>query len=50
MHSQTGTYALIFSAFHKRQPEIGKLGTLELKPGFYIYVGSAFGSGGLKAR
>ena len=50
MHSQPGTYALIFSACHKHQSEIGKLGTLELKPGFYIYVGSAFGPGGLKAR
>ena len=50
MHSQPGTYALIFSAGHKRQLEIGKLGTFELIPGFYIYVGSAFGPGGLKAR
>jgi Uri superfamily endonuclease len=50
MHSHPGTYALIFSACHKRQPEIGKLGIFELKPGFYIYVGSAFGPGGLKAR
>ena len=50
MHSQPGTYALIFSACQKRQIEIGKLGTLQVKPGFYIYVGSAFGPGGLKAR
>ena len=50
MHSQPGTYALIFSACHTRQLEIGKLGTFALKPGFYIYVGSAFGPGGLKAR
>ena len=50
MRSQTGTYALIFSADQRRQPEIGKLGALQLEPGFYIYVGSAFGPGGLKAR
>ena len=50
MHSQPGTYALIFSASSFRQIEIGKLGTIDLIPGFYIYVGSAFGSGGLKAR
>ena len=50
MRPQPGTYALIFSAGHKRQLEIGKLGTFELIPGFYIYVGSAFGPGGLKAR
>ncbi len=29
---------------------IGKLGQIELKPGFYIYVGSARGPGGIKAR
>ena len=29
---------------------IGKLGTLSLQPGCYVYVGSAFGPGGLKAR
>ena len=50
MHSQPGTYALIFSACQKGQIDIGRLGTLKLKPGFYIYVGSAFGPGGLKAR
>lgn len=50
MHSQPGTYALVLSACHRGRPEIGRLGTFELKPGFYIYVGSAFGPGGLKAR
>lgn len=29
---------------------IGRLGTLKLQPGVYIYVGSAFGPGGLAAR
>ena len=50
MDSQPGTYALIYSTRHKCQPEIGRLGILDLNPGFYIYVGSAFGPGGLKAR
>ena len=50
MHPLPGTYALIFSAYRKNQLKIGKLGTLQLKPGFYIYIGSAFGPGGLKAR
>ena len=45
-----GTYALIFLSSRKSQLKIGKLGTLQLKPGFYIYVGSAFGPGGIKAR
>ena len=50
MHTLPGTYALIFSAYIEGLLKIGKLGTLQLKPGFYIYVGSAFGPGGLKAR
>jgi Uri superfamily endonuclease len=50
MPPQPGTYALIFSASNKGKISIGKLGTLSLHPGFYVYVGSAFGPGGLKAR
>ena len=50
MRSQPGTYALIFSACQKGQAKIGRLGSLRFKPGFYLYVGSAFGPGGLKAR
>lgn len=50
MQTLPGTYALIFSASHSCVIKIGKLGTLQLQPGFYIYVGSAFGPGGLKAR
>ena len=50
MHPLPGTYALIFSAYRKSQLKIGKLGTLQLKPGFYVYIGSAFGPGGLKSR
>jgi Uri superfamily endonuclease len=45
-----GTYALIFSSCRQEPRPVGKLGTLPLKPGFYIYVGSAFGPGGLKGR
>ena len=30
--------------------QIGRLGEFELKPGYYIYIGSAFGPGGLRAR
>ncbi len=50
MHSRLGTYALILSSSINRSINIGKLGTLPLEPGFYIYIGSAFGPGGLKAR
>ena len=48
--SQPGTYALIMSASRERRVDIGKLGQLMVRPGFYVYVGSAFGPGGLRAR
>ncbi len=50
MRPLPGTYALVLAANRKRRLEIGKLGTLNVRPGFYVYVGSAFGPGGLKAR
>ncbi|NNL76896.1 MAG: GIY-YIG nuclease family protein [Desulfobacterales bacterium] len=50
MQSLPGTYALVLPAVSNRSIVIGKLGTLEIKPGFYLYVGSAFGPGGLRAR
>jgi Uri superfamily endonuclease len=49
MHPLPGTYALIFSAYRKSQLKIGKLGTLQLKPGFYVYIGSAFGAKSIPA-
>lgn len=30
--------------------QVGRLGRFDFAPGFYLYVGSAFGSGGLDAR
>ena len=50
MSPRHGTYALVFKAKQTKRIIVGKLGTLLLQPGFYIYVGSAFGPGGLKAR
>ena len=50
MLPRPGTYTLIFSARKICQPEIGRLGSLQLIAGFYMYVGTAFGPGGLKAR
>jgi Uri superfamily endonuclease len=47
---QHGTYALVL-ACHKTGPvRIGRLGTMQLREGFFVYVGSAFGTGGLEAR
>jgi Uri superfamily endonuclease len=45
-----GTYVLIASVSNMRHLEIGSLGRIDIIPGFYAYVGSAFGSGGLRAR
>ena len=50
MLAKHGTYALILASSCDRLIRIGKLGQLELQAGFYIYTGSAFGPGGIKAR
>jgi len=45
-----GTYILIAWMARMKRMTIGSLGEFDLAPGFYAYVGSAFGSGGLRAR
>ena len=50
MQPLPGTYALILTSSFEKSINIGKLGTLFLESGFYVYIGSAFGPGGLKAR
>ncbi len=45
-----GTYVLIASVQTLRRIEIGSLGKFDIVPGFYAYVGSALGAGGLRAR
>ncbi len=45
-----GTYVLIFRSESESSVRIGRLGILNVRPGYYLYVGSAFGSGGLSAR
>ena len=47
---QKGTYVLIASVPQMNRIQIGQLGQFDIVPGFYVYVGSAFGSGGLCAR
>ena len=47
---EPGTYILILEASARRRIPVGALGTLALEPGFYAYVGSALGSGGLRGR
>jgi Uri superfamily endonuclease len=45
-----GTYVLIVSVAQMKRLAIGRLGSYDLVPGFYAYVGSACGPGGLRAR
>ena len=48
--SGPGTYALLLRAEETQSIEVGALGTMTVRPGWYVYVGSAFGPGGLRAR
>ncbi len=48
--TETGTYVLLLHLPIDEKITIGKLGTFEFPAGWYTYVGSAFGSGGLVAR
>ena len=50
MKNRPGTYALILNPKSERSIKVGKLGLLRVQDGYYIYVGSAFGPGGLNAR
>ncbi|EAZ89744.1 GIY-YIG nuclease family protein [Crocosphaera chwakensis] len=48
--SQTGTYCLVFYCSILSQVTVGKLGIYQIVPGYYCYIGSAFGRGGLQSR
>lgn len=45
-----GTYVLMFRAQQRCNVRIGALGTGNFPAGYYLYVGSAHGGGGLRAR
>ena len=47
---QTGSYALILELVHATSLEVGRLGRFDLLPGIFVYLGSANGLGGLRAR
>ena len=49
-NSSAGTYALVLAAKKRQTISVGRLGIFEVGPGFYMYVGSALGPGGLAAR
>jgi Uri superfamily endonuclease len=48
--SARGTYALLLELDAPRKIKVGALGTLDFPPGYFLYVGSALGPGGLTAR
>jgi Uri superfamily endonuclease len=45
-----GTYALILATRSRARLRVGALGRMDLRPGHFVYVGSALGAGGLRAR
>lgn len=47
---RAGTYVLVLRVTAPAHLNIGRLGLVNLKPGYLLYVGSAFGPGGLAVR
>ena len=45
-----GTYVLVLFLRKGVRLKVGKLGSFDFKRGYYAYVGSAFGPGGLASR
>ena len=50
MRSEPGTYILWLKSESHHSISVGRWGELTIQPGFYGYVGSAFGPGGVRAR
>lgn len=50
IQSLSGAYLLILKSQISTTIEIGKIGSMDVQKGYYFYVGSAFGPGGIKAR
>ena len=50
MPAVSGTYALLLYLPRKTRLQIGKFGAFDFPRGHYVYVGSAHGAGGLRAR
>ena len=47
---EKGSYLLILQLINTKTLQIGKLGEFFFPKGFYVYVGSAMGSGGIAGR
>jgi Uri superfamily endonuclease len=48
--AEPGTYALLLKLDKQERITVGKLGVFDFPVGYYLYVGSALGPGGLRAR
>jgi Uri superfamily endonuclease len=48
--SAHGTYLLLLECNNEAELSIGKFGRMNTEPGYYLYVGSAFGPGGIRSR
>jgi Uri superfamily endonuclease len=45
-----GTHLLLLACDRQTELSIGRLGKMNTRHGYYLYVGSAFGPGGVQAR
>lgn len=50
LQPKPGTYALLLSSATDTAIRIGQLREMRLQPGYYVYVGSALGPGGVRTR
>lgn len=50
LESRPGTYGLFLSSASDAGIRVGRHGHMRLQSGFYVYVGSALGAGGVRAR
>ena len=50
MKSEPGTYALILENRSEGQVQVGRWRPIDLERGNYVYIGSAFGPGGVRSR
>ena len=50
LDSRPGTYVLLLTLHASADLEVGRLGRMQFDSPFYLYFGSAFGPGGLRAR
>ncbi|MDJ0740631.1 MAG: DUF123 domain-containing protein [Gammaproteobacteria bacterium] len=50
MNADPGTCILLLRSAGPQHVQVGRWGRLDTRPGWYLYVGSAFGPGGVRAR